>query len=77
MSEIAPDTLDIREQIVRIDRALNESAKFRSERAKSDAQAKKLGRDYDFHPWQIVITLMAAGGALVGAGAALMKVLGG
>ncbi len=60
MSEPYP-TLDLREQIARIDRSLDEAAKFRSERGTI--------------MWQIVAAIMGA--ALFGAGAACWKIAGG
>ena len=62
--------LDLREQLVRIDRAIEETAKFR-------AEAAKLNRDRTMAPWQFAAALMGAGAALFGAGAAFWKVVGG
>ncbi len=74
-----PD-LDVREQIARIDRLIVEAAKFREETRRIDAEREKLreetrkiSRDQTLAPWQIVVTAMGTGGALV----ALIKVLGG
>lgn len=68
--------LNIREQIDRIDRAIEEAAKFRSERSNLDAEALKLTRDRAIIPWQVFATIMGAGAALFGAGAAFWKVFG-
>ena len=94
MSDVAADyteRLNLREQVARIDRALDEAAKFRSERvkldaeaaklsgerAKLDAEAAKLTRDRAYLPMQVTIAAMAAGGALVGGTVALMRFFGG
>lgn len=70
MSAATPGGLDLREQIARIDHSIDEAAKFRAETA-------KLNRDRTLAPWQVVVTAMGTGGALVAATVALMKVLGG
>ena len=65
MSEPYP-TLDLREQIARIDRSLDEAAKFRSERGTIVWRVVI---------WQVVAAIMGA--ALFGAGAACWKIAGG
>lgn len=62
-------TMDQQEQIVRINRMIEETQKF-------SAETRKVTRDTTLAPWQLVVTAMAAGGALFGAGAAFMKLLG-
>lgn len=63
-------SLDIREQVARIDLAIAENAKFQ-------AEAAKLRRDHAMAPWQFAAALMGAGAAMFGAGAAFWKVVGG
>ncbi|HVZ07203.1 hypothetical protein [Rhodopila sp.] len=74
---------DLREQIARIDRAQEETRKFVAEQhkliaeqLKLAAEAKKLDRDRFLAPLAMVVSAMAAGGALVGGTVALMKLLG-
>ncbi|MDB5627505.1 MAG: hypothetical protein JWR73_3307 [Tardiphaga sp.] len=69
-------TIDIEEQIARIQRMQEETRKFVSEQHKLQAEAAKLARDRDLAPWQIAFGGMAAGAALVGATAAFMKIFG-
>ncbi|MDP4022804.1 hypothetical protein Q8W71_09240 [Methylobacterium sp. NEAU 140] len=79
----APVNLDFEEQRARIRRALDEADKLAAERLKLGAErdklaaeALKLERDRMLAPWQIVMSSMAAGAALFGAGAAFIKLLG-
>jgi hypothetical protein len=76
MAEAAGQSLDFEEQLARIRRAREESEKFSAEQKKLIAEAGKLDRDRALAPWQIVVTAMAAGAALFGAGAAFVKLLG-
>lgn len=62
-------TMDQVEQVTRIERMQEETRKFA-------AETRKVSRDTVLAPWQLVVTAMAAGGALFGAGAAFMKLLG-
>lgn len=95
MSEAAPDLgdygarLNIREQIARIDRAIEENAKARVEAAKLavereklaaettklTAEALKLARDRAVAPWQVIVAAVAAGAASVEATVALLGAL--
>lgn len=82
-STSAPTSLDIAEQVARVLRSNEETQKFvaeqkklMAEQAKLDAEAGKLARDRALAPWQIVLSSMAAGAALFGAGAAFIKVFG-
>ncbi|MCB8879515.1 hypothetical protein ACELLULO517_04665 [Acidisoma cellulosilytica] len=60
MSETAPEhDLDIREQIVRIDRALAESRKFQAEQQKLIAEAAKYERERSLAPLVIAASLGA------------------
>lgn len=70
-------TMDIQEQIARIERAQEETRKFVAEQHKLTAEAAKLARDVKFIPANLVVTIMGASAALVGATVAAMKVLGG
>ena len=68
MSEAAfneADRLNLREQIARIDRTLDEAAKFRSERVKLDAEAAKLHRDRFLAPALALAATLGAIAALV------------
>ena len=78
------DRLNLAETVARIERQQAETRKFvaehdklAAEREKLAAEAAKLDRDRSFAPWQVVATLMGAGAALFGAGAAFVKVFGG
>lgn len=82
--------LDLDEQIARIRRhqvesdklqaeshkLLSEQLKLQAEQLKLSMEAAKLARDRSLAPWQIVLTLLGAGGALFGAGAAFVKLFG-
>ena len=68
------DRLNLREQIVRIDRAIDEAAKFRSERAKLDAEAAKLYRDRFLAP---AVALAATLGAIAALAPSLIRAVGG
>ena len=70
------DRLNLREQIARIDRSLDEAAKERSERAKLDAEASKLYRDRLLAPFALAITSIGAGAALFAAAQALLRMTG-
>lgn len=54
------------EQVARIERIQEETRKF-------FAETRKIDRDRTLSGWQLVITGMTAGAALVGATAAFMK----
>lgn len=82
MSAASPGNFDFQEQVVRINRMIEESQKFAAEQHKLTGEALKLERDraiipWQIVPWQIVATLLGAGAALFGAGAAFVKVIGG
>ena len=68
------DRLNLREQIARIDRAIDEAAKFRAERTKLDAEAAKLRRDRFLAP---ALVLTATLGAIAALAPALLRSLGG
>ena len=81
MSDATADfpSLDIREQIVRIDRAIAETQKFQaevgrmnieasklsSEARKLDAEGRKLGRDARLSSLVVAVTFVSAIGGLV------------
>lgn len=75
-STSSPTSLDIAEQVARVLRSNAETQKFIDEQSKLRAEAEKLARDRALAPWQIVLSSMAAGAALFGAGAAFIKVFG-
>ena len=54
-----PDPLDIREQLVRIDRAIAETRKFQ-------AEVDKIKRDRFLAPLAVIIAALAAVGSTVG-----------
>ena len=70
------DRLNLREQIARIDRTLDEAAKFRSERVKLDAEASKLNRDRLLAPLTLAVTSLGAGAAIFAAAQALLRMTG-
>ena len=88
MSDIP--AFDVREQVARIDRMLEESGKLaaerlkldaerlklESERVKLEAERGKLDRDRTLVPWAIVTTATGAGAALFAAGATFFKFFG-
>lgn len=81
MSQATADysSLDIREQIVRIDRAIAETQKFQAgvgrmnveasklsaETSKLDAEGRKLGRDVRLFSIVVAVTFVSAVGGLV------------
>jgi len=71
MSELH-DTLDLREQITRIDRAMAESAKFAAEQRKLIAEAAKLDRDRWLAP---LIAIGAGIGSLIGAASVVYRLI--
>ena len=68
------DRLNLREQIARIDRALDEAAKFRSERVKLDAEAAKFRRERILAP---VLAAAALGGFVAALVPTFLRGLGG
>jgi len=90
MSASSP-SLDVSEQIARIDRAIVEQAKLaaeerklaaeriklEAEQLKFNAEASKMLRDRALAPAAMIISALTAGAALFGAGAAFMKLFGG
>jgi Tfp pilus assembly protein PilN len=78
------ESLNLRDEIARIDRAMAETQKFSAETQKSVAEqqkliaeARKLHRDRALVPWQVIATLLGAGAALFAAGAGFVKLIGG
>jgi hypothetical protein len=53
-----------------------EAGKLNAEAVNLAAESAKLSRDRDLAPWQLAFGGMAAGAALVGATAALVKIFG-
>jgi len=66
--------LDLREQLVRIDRAMSENQKFQAEREKLLAEAAKLNRDRWLAP---VLAIAAVIGGLLGTATFVAKVIWG
>ena len=66
---MADPSLDLQEQVTRIDRAIAETAKFAAEQRKLTAAAAKLDRERWWFPWLQLVTTVggsAAIGAIVG-----------
>ena len=61
--------MDQLEQVARIEKMQEETRKYA-------AETRKISRDYQLAGWQVAIAGMTAGGALVGATAAFIKVFG-
>ena len=74
MSDIAPDGINLREQIARIDRAQAESDKFRAEQAKLTAEAAKLRLDRILAP---ALALAATLGAIAALTPSILRALAG
>ena len=68
---MSDQSLDIREQIARLDRTQAETAKFAAEQRKLAAEAQQRER----HLRQLLIAAVTAGAAIVGATAAIVKLL--
>lgn len=75
--------IDLREQLVRIDKTIAEHEKIRAETAsmpvtiaKMIAEADKIRREYWWYPVVVLTSGLTAGAALLVAGAALMKLFG-
>ena len=64
--------LNLREQLIRIDRAIAESQKFQAEREKLLAEAAKLNRDHWLAP---VLAIAAVIGGLLGTASFIAKVI--
>lgn len=80
MTDVAADQADM---LARIQLMQEETRKFAAEQHKLSAEANKLSaeanklsRDYLLAGWQLVITGMTAGAALVGATAVFIKIFG-
>lgn len=76
MSDVGLPGLDLREQIVRIDRAIAETHKLQAESDKFHAETLKLGRDRWLAPFIAIATLVAAITGAVAGFAALFRVYG-
>jgi hypothetical protein len=63
-----PGSLDMGEQIARIDNLLIETQKLMID-------SQKIQREYHLAPWQVFATLLAGGAAFFAAGAAIVKLL--
>ena len=65
-------SLDLREQIVRIDRIIEESHEFTAEQHKLLAEARKLDRDRWLAP---VLAIIAAAGGVAGFASAVITLM--
>ena len=70
----AAESLNLRETIARIDRMLDEAAKFRAEERKLSAEADKFRRERFLAP---VLALVATLGAIAALTPAIVRALGG
>jgi hypothetical protein len=82
--DIPQFSLDIREQVARIDktqaelsRIQGELNKWQIESLKMRAETAKVERETRLAPWSIVFTGLGAGAALFAAGAAFTKLIAG
>ena len=71
-SDPASPQLDLREQLIRIDRAMAESQKFQAEREKLLAEAAKFNRERWLAP---VLAIAAVIGGLLGAATFIAKLI--
>jgi hypothetical protein len=60
------DDLNLREQLIRIDRAIAESDKFVAEQRKLMAESQKLDKERWWFPWVQIVTAIAAIIAAIG-----------
>ena len=67
------DRLNVREQITRIDRSIDEAAKLRAEQGKLIAEGRKLDRDRWLAPW---LAVGAAIGGFLGLATFLAHLMG-
>lgn len=74
-SSSAPSQVDFEEQLARIRRMNVETEKFVDEGRKLAVEARKLNRDATIAPYTALFTAFTAGAAVVGAIAALLKLL--
>ncbi len=75
-SSSAPLSIDMQEQITRIERMNAETRKFVEESMKFSAETRKLTRDAAIAPFTLIITAFGAGAAVVAAVAAILKLIG-
>ena len=68
-------TLDIREQLARIDKMQLDLNKIQVEIIKTQIDTEKVKVDTRLAPWTIIITALGAGAALFAAGAAFTKLM--
>ena len=71
-----PMPADYEEQLARIRRMNVETQKFVEEGLKLSAEARKLNRDATIAPYAAIFAAFTAGAAMVGAIAALLKLMG-
>ena len=73
MGDATLSSLDLQEQIIRIDRAIAETQKFQSESDKLRAEERKLRRDTVIAPWVAAVGGVAG---LIAAAITAAKALG-
>ena len=72
-SQLDPYRLDLEEQLVRIQRAREESEKFSAETRRIVAEMLKAQAETKILPFTAIFQAMLASAALLGAGAAIAK----
>ncbi len=72
-SQLDPYRLDLEEQLVRIQRAREESEKFSAETRRVVADMLKAQAETKILPWSTIFQAMLATAALLGAGGAIAK----
>lgn len=72
-SQLDPYRLDLEEQLVRIQRAREESEKFSAETRRIVADMLKAQAETKILTWTTIFQAMLASAALLGAGAAIAK----
>ncbi|MBV8238875.1 MAG: hypothetical protein JO221_08910 [Sphingomonas sp.] len=74
-TQMEPKELDLQEQMIRLRRAIAESDKFAAETRKAMEERRKIEAETKMFPLSLILQAMIATAALLGAGAALAKLL--
>jgi len=74
-TQMEPKELDLQEQMIRLRRAIAESDKFAAETRKAMEERRKIESETKMFPLSLILQAMIATAALLGAGAALAKLL--
>jgi len=74
-TQMEPKELDLQEQMSRLRRAIAESDKFAAETRKAIEERRKVEAETKMFPLSLILQAMIATAALLGAGAALAKLL--